>query len=100
MYWPFGSGKKEKDSFSKNCTINIASTTTDFPGQLTSTSLVGGLEIIAGTAVGLCFGSTVIGGLVAGALLADGIHRMADAGQLDVEAALRQRQRQSMYVDP
>ena len=48
--------------------------TGDLPGQLQPGTIIGGLEILAGAAVGLVFGSTLVGGVVAGGLIADGIH--------------------------
>ena len=64
----------------------------DLPGQLRPGSLIGTLEVLTGIAITFCFGAAGVGGITGGGLIADGIHRIANDGQTDVEQALRDHQ--------
>jgi len=76
-----------KKSNSKDRSKNVEG----LPGQLHPGTVVGGLEMIVGGAVLLCFGGTVAGGVLGAGLIGDGIRRIADDGQADFESSLKNR---------
>jgi len=102
FYWPwewnwFGLNKNEKK---ESKTIKYKTKTLINRSQTTDAGLiVGTLEIIAGGSIAIVFGETIIGGVLAGGLIADGIHRISNKGESDIDSFLKDRRPQEPLLD-
>lgn len=102
LHWPwewnwFGLNKKDKEDSADKINnqpqpIQLLALTNY--SQLDGASIVGILEIVAGASIGIALSETIIGPVIGGALVADGVHRIANKGQADIEEVLRERRTQ------
>jgi hypothetical protein len=65
----------------------VGTKTCSDPGTKGS-AIIGVLEIVAGASIGLVTGGTILGGITAGGLIVDGLTRVADKGQSDLDSFL------------
>lgn len=101
LYWPtewnwFGLNKKDQRKLgeyrSQRTHFTDTTPVTNY-SQFDGASIVGLLEVVAGTSIGIGLSETVIGPVIGGALVADGLHRIANKGEADLDEALRDRKR-------